>query len=142
MEIIDNGTITSPKGYQASGAAAGIRKSKAKDLAIIYSEFPAKAVGAFTSNALAAASVHYCREIVKNSTTVRAITINSGNANSCTGDQGKKDTLHIAEHTAAQLDINADEVLVSSTGVIGVPLPMDNVLEGIEKTVKILSCDG
>jgi len=131
------GGITAPKGYTASGTACGIKK-KNLDLTLIASTSPAQAAGAFTTNRVSAAPVHWDRRIIREQGAVRAIVVNSGNANACTGAQGAEDTRSMAELTAEALQISADEVLVCSTGVIGVPLPMDKLAPGIRKAASVL----
>lgn len=142
FEKIENGTVCSPLGFQASGIKAGIKASGNKDMAMIYSDTPAVFAGAYTQNSFAAAPVIYCREISASQDTVRACIINSGNANACTGRQGYTDTLNMASYTADCLDINDNDILVFSTGRIGVPLPMDLIKSGIKAASEALSPDG
>lgn len=135
MNII-NGNVVSPKGFKACGNAIGLKKDK-KDMAIITSDVPANAAGCFTTNLVKAAPVHW--DIGNIEKSISGIVINSGNANACTGKQGLKD----AETTAAQLaklvGVETDHVLVCSTGVIGVNLPMDTILKGVDNTFPLLS---
>lgn len=128
MEII-NGGITSPKGFLASGVHCGIKKYK-KDLAIIYSEVPCDTAAVFTTNKVKAAPVLVSMENIK-SDKIQAIVINSGNANACTGEKGLEDAREMVKLVSEFLKIDSSSVLVSSTGVIGVPLPMDKVRNGI-----------
>ena len=142
MKIIDGG-ITAPKGFLANGIAAGIKKRK-KDIAILVSEIPAQAAGAFTTNKVKAAPVIWDKQLIDSGKTMSAIVINSGNANACTGEKGFSDTRDTASYAAELLaargiDTSAEQVLVCSTGVIGVPLPMDTVTEGIKTCVSGLS---
>ncbi len=130
MKIIDGG-ITSAKGFSATGFFAGVRK-KRNDMAIIYSNVPAIAVGVFTKNTVKAAPVVLDQEIVAGSENVQAIVVNSGNANACTGEQGMVDAKKMASVTAECLGLKEGEVLVSSTGVIGVQLPIDKIINGIK----------
>ena len=127
------GSITSPKGYHATGRHIGIKECK-KDLAIIYSEVPAKVAGVFTTNLVKASSILWDQKIVQNHNLARAIVINSGNANACTGDVGINHTELMATELASCLGVNKNQVLVASTGVIGVPLPIDTIVEGINNT--------
>ncbi len=129
MKNIEMG-ILAPKGYKSGSVAAGIKKRKL-DMTIIMSETQATVAGAFTSNIVKAAPVVYDERIVKGGESVRAILINSGNANACTGAQGDKDVLVSASLVARELNIEPTEVLMCSTGVIGVPLPMEKVKKGI-----------
>ncbi len=137
-----NGGVTAPRGYLASGAAAGIKpKSKKLDCALIYSELEALAAGVFTTNVLKGAHVPWCMELVKRGR-ARAIFVNSGNANAATGEQGRADVREIAALAGAKLDCATEYVAVCSTGVIGVPLPMQRVREGVKLTCERLSHGG
>ena len=142
IKKIANGTITSPKGYIASGVAAGIKKSGALDLAVIHSKSPCVFGCAFTNNSLAAAPVLYCKEICEKSSRVRSIVVNSGNANSCTGNPGQKDAALMAEYISQYLGISPQEVFVSSTGRIGVLLPMEKIKGGIKAACSNLLSNG
>ncbi|NMA46103.1 MAG: bifunctional glutamate N-acetyltransferase/amino-acid acetyltransferase ArgJ [Lentisphaerae bacterium] len=139
---IEQGGVTSAAGFQAAGIIAGLKRSGAKDMAMLYSPRPCVAVGAFTSNLFAAAPVIYDRKLIAADTPIHAIVINSGNANACTGQQGLQDAEKTAAHAAAQLCLHPTQVLVSSTGRIGVPMPMNIILAGVDKAVKALSADG
>lgn len=125
---LENSGITATGGFQAAGIASGIKKGK-KDLALVYSEKDAVAAGVFTKNLVQAAPVHLCRSHLANP--IRALVINSGNANACTGYQGMRDARAMAVQVASGLKIDPGQVMVSSTGVIGEPMPMDNVRSGI-----------
>ena len=129
MEIIAGGDITSPQGFIAGATACGIKKS-GLDLCVIASERPAFAAGVFTTNKVKAAPVLLCQEHLRHGR-ARAVVVNSGNANACTHEQGAADALEMARLTAEKLGIAPSEVLVASTGVIGVHLPMAKVREGI-----------
>lgn len=131
-QLIDSGTITSPKGFQAGAVCAGIKSKDKLDLALLYSEAPAVAAGLFTKNKIKAAPVILSQRNLQ-SRRARAILVNSGCANACTGEQGIRDASEMASLTARKLGILPEEVLVASTGVIGVPLPVESVREGIEK---------
>ncbi|WP_058485523.1 bifunctional ornithine acetyltransferase/N-acetylglutamate synthase [Defluviitalea phaphyphila] len=133
MQIIDGG-ITSPKKFKATGNYIGIKR-KRKDLAIIYSEIPAKSAATFTTNVVKAAPVLWNQKLINQKENIQAIVVNSGNANACTGDRGMADTIKMAQTVADCLNLKKEEVLVASTGVIGVPLPMDIICTGIKKTV-------
>ncbi len=135
-----SGGVTAPLGYLASGVHCGIKQHK-RDLALVVSEAPASVAGVFTTNRVKAAPVLWCQEVVRRGT-ARAVVVNSGNANACTGEQGWQDVREMAERTAAVLGFSAEEVLVSSTGVIGVPLPMEAVRRGIELAAAKLSRSG
>ncbi|MGM0689834.1 MAG: bifunctional glutamate N-acetyltransferase/amino-acid acetyltransferase ArgJ [Bacillota bacterium] len=132
---LENRGVTAAKGFQASGISGGIKKDK-KDIGLIYSENEAQAAGVFTLNLVQAAPVHLCKAHLENP--IQALIINSGNANACTGEQGKSDTAEMAEKTASVLGLDPNQVMVSSTGVIGVPLPMDKINSGIDLAVSAL----
>jgi len=129
MKLIQGG-ITAAKGFQATGDYIGI-KNKRKDLAIIYSETGCTYAGAFTQNVVKAAPVIWDKNILEKGNKVNAIVVNSGNANAATGEQGVKDTEKMASVTAVAFGIEKENVLVCSTGVIGVNLPMDVIEKGI-----------
>ena len=128
------GGITTPKGFKAAGVKAGLKKSGKLDLAIIYSTVPASVAAVFTTNTMAAAPVIVSRQAVQQGT-VSAVVINSGCANACTGPQGLIDAKDMAHVTAELLDIKDDEVIISSTGIIGVSLQMDKIKAGIQQAV-------
>ena len=132
-----NGSITNPKGYHATGSHIGVKECK-KDLALICSKVPAKAAGVFTSNVVKASSILWNQNLIQNPNGVKAIVINSGNANACTGEVGIKHTELMATELASCLDVNKNQVLVASTGIIGVPLPIDTIITGIKNTYKKL----
>lgn len=137
---ISHASVSFPKGFQASGINCGIKMTK-KDLALIVSDYSARVAGTFTKNKLAAAPVRWSREIVKKGK-ARAVLVNSGNANACTGEGGFRDTRKTAKIAANELGIFPEEVLVSSTGVIGKRLPMDTIEIGIKKIVRLISRKG
>ena len=142
ISIIPNGNICSPKGFKASGIAAGIKQNGNLDVAMIFSETPAITSGIFTSNLFKAAPVKYSQKILKKNSFFQAITINSGNANACTGQKGMSDVEQMINKTASVLHIPSETVLVASTGRIGVNLPMDKINAGIEKATSALSVNG
>jgi len=125
------GSITSPKGFIAAGKHTGLKKYK-KDLAILFSEVPANAAAMFTTNIVKAACVLRNQKIIEMKSGVQAIIVNSGNANACTGEEGIKNNEIMAEITAKSLGLKTEQVLVASTGVIGVQLPIDTIKTGIE----------
>jgi len=141
MKIIEGKSISCVKGYKAAGCAVGLKKSGKKDMAVIYSEVPAVCAAVFTTNVVKAAPVLIDMEHVKNPVT-RAMVINSGNANACTGQQGIADGHATAEKAAGLLGIKPEEVMIYSTGVIGQPMPMDTILNGVDQCVAALASDG
>lgn len=134
------GGITAPKGFKAAGVQAGIKKSGKHDVAVIYSTVPASVAGVCTLNTMAAAPVAVSRLALANGT-ASAIVVNSGCANACTGEQGLTDAHAMAAFTADLLSIPEEDVLVASTGIIGVTLPMAKVTEGIKAAVAQLGQD-
>lgn len=133
--------VTFPQGFKAAGIKAGIKKSGNLDVAVIYTEREAAVAGVFTQNAVAAAPVFASKKVVATGT-AHAIAANAGCANACTGAQGKKDARAMQEITAAALGCTPEDVLVASTGVIGVNLPMDKMEAGLKAAVAALSADG
>lgn len=130
MNIIEGG-VTAAKGFQTAATAAGIKYQNRKDMALVYSEVPCKAAGTFTTNVVKAAPVKWDQEIVKNSGFAQAVVINAGIANACTGAEGYGYCKTTADVTAEVLKVPADAVLVASTGVIGMQLPMEKLEAGI-----------
>ena len=137
MKII-NGGVTAPKGFQAIGIAAGIKKGK-KDMAMLYSEAPCAAAGTFTTNVVKAAPVKWDQNIVYHQETAQAVVMNSGIANACTGTEGYGYCEETAKAAAKRLNLDPLQVLTASTGVIGKQLPMDVIKAGIETMVPMLS---
>ena len=133
--------VTYPKGFQAAGVKAGIKKSGNLDVAVIYTEKKAAVAGTFTKNAVAAAPVHVSKAVVATHT-AHAIVANAGCANACTGAQGEADAVAMQKIAADALGCTSADVIVGSTGIIGQLLPMDKVERGIHAAVKALSSDG
>lgn len=131
------GGITAPLGFLAAGVSAGIKKSGKRDVCVIAAERACPAAGVFTVSATAAAPVIVSREHLGRSE-LRAIVVNAGNANACTGAPGLADAHAMAEAVARALECSSGEVAVCSTGVIGVPLPLELVREGISEAVNAL----
>ncbi|MEW6672816.1 MAG: bifunctional glutamate N-acetyltransferase/amino-acid acetyltransferase ArgJ [Thermodesulfobacteriota bacterium] len=129
------------RGFKAAGVAAGLKKNGKPDLAMIFSEVPATVAGVFTRNKVQAAPVRYDRERIK-SGRCQAVIVNSGNANCCTGPQGDAHAATMARIAAARLGIDANLVLVASTGVIGEPLPIEKLDAAAPGLVKSLRPDG
>ncbi|HEY8343699.1 MAG TPA: bifunctional glutamate N-acetyltransferase/amino-acid acetyltransferase ArgJ [Bacillota bacterium] len=136
-----SGGVTVARGYSASGLACGIKKNGAPDLALVFSELPARAAGVFTTNKVKAAPVIISQERVKGAVT-RAVIINSGNANACVGEEGLSAARAISQSVAESLQIKPEEVLLASTGVIGVPLPTARIVDAIPALVSRLSTAG
>jgi glutamate N-acetyltransferase/amino-acid N-acetyltransferase len=125
-----SGGVTAPAGFSAVGIHCGVKKAK-KDLALVVSAVPAATAATFTTNRVVAAPIIVCREHLRDSPLTRAIVVNSGNANACTGERGMADARLMALTAAEALGIEPREVLVSSTGVIGQYLPIEKICAGI-----------
>lgn len=136
MKIIKGG-VTAAKGFEAASAAAGIKYEGRTDMALIYSQVPCKTAGTFTKNIVKAAPVVWDREIVNNKIKSQAVIVNSGIANACTGEEGMHYCKETAEAAAQILDVDANGVLVGSTGVIGMQIP----IEKLKKGVKLLAAE-
>lgn len=130
-QIIDGG-VTAAKGFEAAGVEAGIKYKNRKDMALVYSRKPCVCAGTFTSNLVKAAPVIWDREITEHSPYAQAVVVNSGIANACTGKQGYEYCRQTAEAVAAELLVPVDSVCVASTGVIGMQLPVDRMVEGVK----------
>ncbi|MFF3457785.1 bifunctional glutamate N-acetyltransferase/amino-acid acetyltransferase ArgJ [Streptomyces sp. NPDC002730] len=132
-------TVTAAQGFLASGVAAGIKESGDPDLALVVNRGPSRAAaGVFTSNRVQAAPVRWSRRVLADGR-ISGVVLNSGGANACTGPAGAEDTRVMAEHTARAVGVGPDEIAVCSTGLIGVPLPMDQVTAGIDAAAGRLS---
>lgn len=129
MNIIEGG-VTAAKGYQAASAAAGIKYRGRTDMALVYTEKPAVCAGTFTTNVVKAAPVYWDQQIVRRGNPVHAVVLNSGIANACTGEEGKKYNRTMAEALAGELGCETEEVLTASTGVIGMQLKEEPILKG------------
>jgi glutamate N-acetyltransferase/amino-acid N-acetyltransferase len=134
------GGVTAPRGYAAAGVHAGLKATK-PDMALVVSDRPAAAAGTFTRNAVQAAPVRLCRERLRRGL-ARAVVFNSGNANACNGPQGLEDARRTARVAAEALGVDEQDVLVCSTGVIGVPLPMAKIEAGVRLAARSLAPDG
>ena len=135
-------SVTAARGFRAAGITAGIKASGKPDLALVVNDGPQfVAAGVFTSNRFAAAPVLWSQQVVADGI-VRAVVLNSGGANACTGPEGFADTHHSAEHVAELLGIGPGDVAVCSTGLIGERLPMATLLDGIDTAARELSGDG
>ncbi len=140
--LIGQDELMLPTGFQAAGVKAGIKSNAARDLALWVSDAPATMAGVFTTNQVPAAPVTWCRARLAAGDTGRALVINSGNANACTGAAGLADTERMAQCVAQALDCPPETVWVCSTGHIGDRLPMDRVTQGIAAAAERLQPDG
>ena len=135
-------SVTAPLGFRAAGVAAGLKQSGLPDVAVVLNDGPSRAAAAvFTSNRVQAAPVQWSRQVVAGGR-VRAVALNSGGANACTGPEGFQDTHATAEHLATIIGDSAGEVAVCSTGLIGERLPMARLLTGVEAAVAEASRGG
>jgi len=132
MKIITGG-VTAAKGFEAASTEAGIKYKNRSDMALVFSQVPCIVAGTFTGNIVKAACVLWDKEVVEHSAFGQAVVVNSGIANACTGKQGYNYCNQTAEAAAKYLNIPEESVLVASTGVIGMQLPIDKIVEGIEK---------
>ncbi len=136
FEKMKDPSITVVRGIKAAAVNCGLKKGK-RDLALVYSETEAAAAGVFTRNRVQAAPVKLCRAAI--GSPVRALVVNSGNANACTGEEGMRNAQKMVALTAASLGLSPEQVLVCSTGVIGQQLPIEQVATGIGKAAAALS---
>lgn len=141
MRIIKDGGVAAPSGYRAAGVQTGVKESGAKDLALVYSTRPANAAAVYTTNKVQGAPIAIDREHLADGQ-ARAVILNSGNANVCNGAVGLDHARRMCARTASELGLPAEEVLVCSTGLIGVPLPIAQIEAGIPRLVAALSEEG
>jgi glutamate N-acetyltransferase/amino-acid N-acetyltransferase len=135
-------SVTAPLGFRAAGVTAGLKQSGQPDVAVVLNDGPSRAAAAvFTANRVQAAPVTWSRQVVSGGR-VRAVVLNSGGANACTGPLGFQDTHATAEHLARALEDSAGEIVVCSTGLIGERLPMDKLLPGVDAAVAAASRGG
>ena len=135
-------SVTAPLGFRAAGVAAGLKESGQPDVAVVLNDGPSRAAAAvFTRNRVQAAPVTWTRQVVSGGR-VRAVVLNSGGANACTGAPGYQDTHATAERLAVAIDDSAGEIAVCSTGLIGERLPMDKLLPGVDAAVAVASRAG
>jgi glutamate N-acetyltransferase/amino-acid N-acetyltransferase len=135
-------SVTAPSGFRAAGVAAGLKESGQPDVAVVLNDGPSRAAAAvFTSNRVQAAPVLWTRQVVSGGR-VRAVVLNSGGANACTGAPGFQDTHATAEHLAQAIDDSPGEIAVCSTGLIGERLPMDKLLPGVDAAAAAVSRAG
>lgn len=131
-----SGGVTAAKGFEAAGVEAGIKYQNRMDMALVYSQSPCKAAGTFTTNVVKAAPVKWDYQVVHESEYAQAVIINAGVANACTGEEGYGYCLDTAKAAAKVFHVPENAVLVASTGVIGMQLPMDKILAGIDLLAK------
>lgn len=143
-KIFEDGHISSPGGYRSTGISCGLKEgTKSRDLALIYSQHPCKAAAMFTTSATMGAPVFFDQAILaRNRENIRAVLINSGQANAGTGQPGLANAVECAKIVADELEVPRDSVLLMSSGIIGVPLSMDKMAEGIRRAVSELDSGG
>jgi len=135
-------SVTAPRGFRAAGVAAGIKESGSPDVAVVINDGPnAAAAGVFTSNRVKAAPVLWSQQVVAGGE-IRAVVLNSGGANACTGPGGFQDTHQTAEHLAGLLEAGPGQIAVCSTGLIGERLPLARLLAGVTAAVQQASASG
>lgn len=137
IKIITGG-VTAARGFKAASTAAGIKYKNRQDMAMIYSQEPCRSAGTFTTNIVKAAPVKWDKNQVTSGAPARAVVINAGIANACTGEEGMGYCGQTAEAAALALGISAESVLVASTGVIGIQLPMDRITAGVKAMAPLL----
>jgi glutamate N-acetyltransferase/amino-acid N-acetyltransferase len=135
------GGVTSPQGFLAAGVATGVKKRGRLDLGLLMSAVPSVSAATFTSNAAAAAPVRLTRE-ESDRASLRAAVVNAGNANACTGERGDRDAARMRALAAARLHLPLEQVAVASTGLIGVPLPLEKIEPGIDVAAAALAAEG
>ncbi|WP_091190026.1 bifunctional ornithine acetyltransferase/N-acetylglutamate synthase [Paenibacillus catalpae] len=139
--VVSDGSITTPKGFRAGGLHCGLKKTTRYDLGAIVCEVPAAAAGVYTTNVFQAAPIKVTRESIESDGFLRAVIVNSGNANAVTGKQGEEDAYEMRSRFAESIGVSADQVAVASTGVIGENLKMDKVRSGIDALPAQLQSD-
>lgn len=132
FSIVEDGSVTSPKGFRAGGLHCGLKKSTRHDLGAIVCEVPAAAAGVYTLNVFQAAPILVTKQSIGSGGLLRAVIVNSGNANACTGKQGEEDAFEMRNRFAEAIGAPSEQVAVASTGVIGEPLKMDKLRSGID----------
>ena len=137
ISFIENPTIEMVKGFHSNGVAAGIKKEGVLDLGVVLADVDCIGTGMFTTNKVKAAPVLVCKKNVKNK--IRAVVVNSGNANACTGNLGLEDAYNTCKECSELFNIPTDSVLPMSTGVIGQRLPFNAISSGLSKIAKIIN---
>lgn len=140
--VVEGGGVTTPKGFKAAGLHCGLKKTNRYDLGAIVCEVPAAAAGVYTTNQFQAAPLKVTRESLGRDGKLQAMVVNSGNANACTGKQGEADAYEMRSAAAAAFGVEEHHVGVTSTGVIGEPLPMEKVRRGLAGLPERLKADG
>jgi glutamate N-acetyltransferase / amino-acid N-acetyltransferase len=141
--ILEDGHVSSPSGFRATGVSGGLKEIRARDIALVYSQKPCRVAAMFTTSTIRAAPIFFNQAILaRNRESIRAVLINAGHANAGTGQPGLADAVECAKLAADELEIPRDSVLLLSTGQIGVPLPMHKMKDGIKRAVSELDSGG
>lgn len=140
--VVEDGGITTPLGFKAGGLHCGLKKTERNDLGVIVCEVPAAAAGVYTTNQFQAAPLKVTRESIGADGKLQVMLVNSGNANACTGKQGEADAYEMRALAAEVLGVAVADVGVTSTGVIGEPLPMEKVRKGVAGLPQVVKADG
>jgi glutamate N-acetyltransferase/amino-acid N-acetyltransferase len=141
--IIDDGHVSSPRGFRATGISGGLKEVRARDLALVYSLKPCRVAATFTTNMILAAPIFFNQAVLsRNRESIRAVMVNSGQANAATGPQGLADAVECAKLAADELEVPRDSVLLMSSGQIGAPLPMHRMKDAIRRAVSELDSGG
>jgi glutamate N-acetyltransferase/amino-acid N-acetyltransferase len=141
--FLEDGHISSPRGFRATGISCGLKEVRARDLALVYSQRPGRVAALFSTSAIRAAPIFFNQAVLaRNREGIRAVLINAGQANAGTGQPGLADAIECAKLTADELEIPRDSVLLMSTGQIGVPVPMHKLKDGIRRAVSELDSGG
>lgn len=141
--FLEDGHISSPRGFRATGVSCGLKEVRARDLALVYSRTPCHVASLFTTSVIRAAPIFFNQAVLaRNREGIRAVLINAGQANTGTGPAGLADAVECAKLTADELEVPRDSVLLMSTGQIGVALPMNKMRDGIRRAVSELDSGG
>ena len=141
--FLEDGHISSPRGFRATGISCGLKEVRARDLALVYSQRPCRIAALFSTSVIHAAPIFFNQAVLaRNREGIRAVLINAGQANAGTGQPGLADAVECAKLTADELEVPRDSILLMSTGQIGVPLPMNKMREGIRRAVSELDSGG
>src|SRR5215213_9295681 len=141
--FLEDGHISSPRGFRATGISCGLKEVRARDLALVYSQRPGRVAALFSTSAIRAAPIFFNQAVLaRNREGIRAVLINAGQANAGTGQPGLADAVECAKLAADELEVPRDSVLLMSTGQIGVPLPMHKMKDAIRRAVSELDSGG
>src|SRR5437870_6274443 len=141
--FLEDGHISSPRGFRATGISCGLKEVRARDLALVYSQRPCRIAALFSTSVIHAAPIFFNQAVLaRNRDKIRAVLINAGQANAGTGQPGLADAVECAKLAADEMEVPRDSVLLMSTGQIGVPLPMHKMKDAIRRAVSELDSGG